>query len=68
MATDDGGSTIVGYIVLIRQRDQVTYAPDLLSCNTTTNLSCIIAVDVLRSLPYDLVWGSEIFAKVIAFN
>jgi hypothetical protein len=30
--------------------------------------SCTIPVTVLRGTPYDLEWGSSIFAKVIATN
>jgi hypothetical protein len=31
-------------------------------------VSCTIPVDELRVAPFDLIWGSQIMAKVIAIN
>jgi hypothetical protein len=35
---------------------------------TSTLTTCTIPVTVFRSTPYDLPWGSSVFAKVIATN
>jgi hypothetical protein len=34
----------------------------------STAVTCVIPVTVFRSTPYDLPWGSSIYAKVIATN
>lgn len=51
------------------QNDSV-YSQQLTSCdmNTSTLVTCTIHVNIFRSLPYDLPWGSSIYAKVISVN
>lgn len=36
--------------------------------NTSVSTSCTIPVTSLRTTPYELDWGSSVFAKVVAIN
>ena len=69
-APDDGGSPITGYYISIRQSDQVTFTIDQANCDmsVSTLTQCIIPVMTLREPPYNLEWGTHVFAKVIARN
>jgi len=35
---------------------------------SSTSVTCTIPVTIFRTSPYDLEWGSSIYAKVIATN
>ena len=66
---DNGGSAITGYKVLIQQSDS-QFVEELVNCNMTNSVltTCQIPVSLLRTNPFNLDWGSEVVAKVIAFN
>jgi hypothetical protein len=66
---DNGGSPVTGFRVSFRQND-LTYSAQSSHCDMTvsTAVTCVIPVTVFRSTPYDLPWGSSIYAKVIATN
>ena len=64
---NDGGVAITAYRVLIRTSDGETYEPELDYCQTL-QLSCQLPISVLQSAPYDLTWGANVHAKVIAIN
>jgi hypothetical protein len=69
----DGSSSIIGYIISIRQSDNVTYTQDLVNCNgNSTSIiisqSCSIPITVLTASPFNLVWGQSIYATVSAIN
>lgn len=68
-APDDGGSPLTGYTLSLRQNDLV-YSTVSTYCDMTTSTltTCTIPVYVFRSTPFDLPWGSSIYAKVIATN
>jgi hypothetical protein len=66
---DNGGSPITGYKLTLRQNDlDYTYETTYCDMITSTLTSCTIPVTVFRSTPFDLPWGSSIWAKVIATN
>lgn len=61
---------MTGYIVSLRQSDEVTFTTDSVNCDMqdSTETSCTIPVTVLKTAPYSLDWGASVFAKVIAIN
>lgn len=67
---NNGGSSITGYKVLIRQSDLTTFVTEPTSCDMTLRLStqCTIPVTTLIAAPFSLPWGSSVFAKVSAKN
>ena len=67
---DNGGSTITGYTVSIRQSDTNTYTVDSANCEMSSSVltTCTVPVATLRASPYSLEWGASIYAKVIATN
>lgn len=69
----DGSSSILGYTVVIRESDGVTYTEEPISCNgidlgVHTTQSCRVPISRLIVEPWELVWGSHIYAKVAAIN
>jgi hypothetical protein len=67
------GSPITAYKVVIRESDDFTFTEDLIDCDGTNadivlNRQCLVPISSLRTAPYSLSWGSEIFAKVSAIN
>jgi len=51
----------------------MTYSPELTHCNGATTAvlnfrTCAIPINVLRSNPFNIDWGSSIHAKVSATN
>jgi len=67
------GSPITAYKITIRQSDLVTYTESLATCDGTqttiiNSRSCSVPISTLRSAPYNLAWGSSIYAKVSASN
>ena len=69
---DDGSTQITSYLITIRQSDG-SYTEDSTNCNGTqsairTSLSCLVPISSLIIQPYNIVWGSQIWAKVVAIN
>ena len=66
----NGGSTITGYVIKVRQEDATTYSENTLHCdgvNTLTIINtrtCSIPITVLIDEPYNLPWGSSIYANI----
>jgi hypothetical protein len=48
----------------------VTYTEDLTDCNrlTASSLTCTIPVLTLKTTPYEILWGEQIYAKIAAIN
>ena len=72
-APDNGGSPITAYTVLIRHSDGVSYSTELLHCNGADPVvrdanECNVPVSILISSPFNLAWGTQVYAKVIATN
>ena len=61
----DGGSTITGYNVVIKQSDGTLTA--YTGC-TGTAVSCTVPFSVLKAAPYNLANGASVFAKIKAIN
>lgn len=67
------GSPITEYRILVRQSDSVTFSTELTNCDGTeqtiidTRL-CSVPIDLLRSSPFSLTWGSSVVATITAFN
>lgn len=69
----DNGSPIIGYTILIRKSDNVTYETEVTSCDGSnptivSNTICQVPISTLKSAAFDLPWGAEIWCKVIAIN
>jgi hypothetical protein len=61
------GSGITGYKLEIRHSDGVTFSEELTQCEATREpipsaLTCMVSKSALRTDPYNLPWGSEIWA------
>jgi len=57
-----------GYTIKVRQVDEVTYT-EVASCDGTTltvinNRSCRVPIDTLTLSPFNLPWGTSVFAIV----
>ena len=70
---DDGGTSISAYTILIAQSDNATFTEDKVNCdgrNTTivANRQCVIPSAVLNQAPFNLIWGSKVYAKIIVSN
>jgi len=63
----NGGSAITSYTVKIRQADEHSFTTESANCNVSTT-SCTVPISILQASPYNLVWGSSIWATVIATN
>jgi hypothetical protein len=73
IAPDNGGYVIGSYTIYIRESDLTTYYTELSNCDGTESgivaaTSCTIPVTVLRAAPFNLPWGSDVYAKVLATN
>lgn len=70
----NGGSTITGYIIRIRGDDSATYTENTVHCdgiNTLTIINtrtCKVPIATLIIDPYNLPWGSSIYANVQSIN
>jgi len=68
----NGGSEILSYTVSFRQSDSVyTVAPSLCDGSLPAIIlsrSCTIASSIFTQAPFNLAWGSSIYAQVIASN
>jgi len=66
-APSNGGSAITSYTVKIRQSDGSIYTIESANCNVSTT-SCTVPISVLQASPYNLAWGSGVWATVVATN
>lgn len=69
----NGGSAITAYKISILSADGETYLEELTYCDASTtevmtSKRCTIPFDTVRSDPFNLPWGSHIWAKVEAIN
>jgi hypothetical protein len=58
---------------MIRYGDGVNYSTELVNCNGSGSeiisaQSCVVPVNVLRTAPFSLEWGSSIWAKISVTN
>jgi hypothetical protein len=72
-APDNGGSVIESYTIKVRQIDGQTYSTSLANCNGSlasvlSALTCTIPIYVLQAAPFNLAWGSSVYATVHASN
>jgi hypothetical protein len=70
---DDGGTSISAYTILVAQSDNSTYTEDKVNCLGTNatiiaTRQCVIPNAVLNQAPYNLLWGSKVYAKIIVSN
>jgi hypothetical protein len=68
-----GGSAITGYKIYIRESDAIEYTLELHDCDggvetIWSNQQCTVLVSTLRNAPFSLLWGSSVYAKVLAYN
>lgn len=68
-----GGSSITSYTIKIRHADGVSFSAYPVTCDGSdpiilSNRECSVPVSVLRSAPFLLNWGDEIYAIVAASN
>jgi hypothetical protein len=73
IAPDNGGSAITEYTIFIRESDLTNYYIELSNCDGSEDgivaaISCTIPVTVLKAAPFNLPWGSDVYAKVLATN
>jgi hypothetical protein len=69
----NGGSAVTGFKIQFRHSDGVTFSSYDTTCNGNDQaikdaLSCEVDVTVFRATPYQLPWGSEVYARVAAIN
>lgn len=50
--------------------DQVTFSQELTYCDgqSVVTTQCLIPAAVLNASPFDLTWGSDVYAKITATN
>lgn len=73
VAPDNGGSPITSYSIFIRESDSSTYSEEPISCNGAdatilAEAKCTIPVSALKAAPFELPWGTNVHAKVLATN
>jgi hypothetical protein len=70
----EGGSPVTGYILKIRFADGLTYQENDVYCDGINSLTiintrmCTVPVTVITGAPYELPWGSSVYATLQAFN
>jgi hypothetical protein len=72
IAPYNGGSEITGYYIMIKSEDG-TFIVDEANCDGTSptilsNKQCTIPFSVLEEPPFNLPWGSSVYATVRAIN
>lgn len=70
---DDRGSPITAYLVQIRESNGITFTTEFVNCkedkaSVLTQSSCSVPITTLLNAPYNLPYGSSIFARVTATN
>lgn len=68
----DGGSPILSYTISIRESDYFTYSTTA-ECDGTdatiiSETQCRVTFDALIVFPFELPWGSSVYAKIKATN
>jgi hypothetical protein len=68
-----GSSEITSYTITFLESDGLTYSQELTYCDGTVSeimdsTECTIPSTVFTQTPYNLAWGSSIFAQVVATN
>jgi hypothetical protein len=68
-----GGSVITSYTIEIRTADVTIWQVDSTDCDGSDSTiiaatQCTVLVSTLKSAPFEIAWGSSIYAKVIATN
>jgi hypothetical protein len=71
--TDYRGSPITSYTIMIRESDELTFTETLPTCDGTQTTivdtrTCSVPIATLRTAPYNIAWGSGIYATVSATN
>lgn len=69
---DNGGASITAFTVKIRKED-LSFTEAVAHCDGTSltviqDLQCSVPESVLKASPFNLVWGSSIYAKITAVN
>lgn len=69
----DGGSPIYAYKVVLMESDRINYSEAITDCDGTdativAETKCLVPIDTLITNPYNLDWGTSVFAKVQAIN
>ena len=72
-AAYNGGTAITAYDIEIQHTDGVSYSADMVNCDGSTLLivvekQCTVPVSTLLNAPFDIPFGSSIFARVKAYN
>jgi large repetitive protein len=72
-AAYNGGTAITAYDIEIQHTDGVSYSPDMVNCDGSASLivmekQCTVPVSLLLDAPFDIPYGSSIFARVKAYN
>lgn len=67
VAPSDGGSAVTAYTVAIRQSDGTNFTTETTKCNVSTT-TCTVPISILQASPYNLPWGTSVYATVIATN
>lgn len=72
-ASQEGGSAITGYQIFIRASDNTNFYEELTYCDGSDSTiiedsMCNIPKTVLTQSPYNLAWGTSLYARVIAIN
>jgi hypothetical protein len=67
------GDEIISYTVYIRTSDQGIYETELATCDGANSVirdsqTCTIPVDTLKAAPFNLLWGTDVYVKIIATN
>jgi len=71
--TSDNGSPITGYTVYIKKYNSAEFAIEPTNCDASTDpvkssRTCEVPINILRGSTFNYPWGSNIYAKVVAFN
>jgi hypothetical protein len=70
---NNNGDAVSRYDVLVRTNDGVTFNQSLANCDGSSAIvlgeaSCDIPATAFNEAPFNLPWGSELFAKIVAVN
>lgn len=68
-----GGSALTSYTIEVRTSDVTVWSVESTNCDGSdstilSDAQCTVTVTSLRASPFQLAWGSSIYARVIATN